>query len=231
LFWAKIEALAPGHPDLRIDAELYEQWREALNTRENAQGKRHEVDRILRSVRSFYTDLHSWAVEEPEMWAPWVAPCPVPDSALRGLTVRKRRTKERIDDRIRQRQPLLPTLVAHLEDRYHHLHGLLQQAPPLAAGETFILESRSYQRSWSPADEKRQRRGGDANVRVRDLTSGQDLNVTTAEDLAFWDGLPSRSCDTAASSPGVPSLSYDVAPDPSRRAFATRLRGSLSLLL
>jgi hypothetical protein len=25
LFWAKIEALAPGHPDLRIDAELYEQ--------------------------------------------------------------------------------------------------------------------------------------------------------------------------------------------------------------
>ena len=53
LFWAKIEALAPGHPDLRIDAGLYEQWRQALNTRENGQGKRHEVERILRSVRSF----------------------------------------------------------------------------------------------------------------------------------------------------------------------------------
>jgi len=35
LFWVKIEALAPGHPDLRINAELCEQWREALNTREN----------------------------------------------------------------------------------------------------------------------------------------------------------------------------------------------------
>ncbi len=47
------EALAPGHPDLRIDARLYEQWGEALNTRENGQGKRHEVERILWSVRSF----------------------------------------------------------------------------------------------------------------------------------------------------------------------------------
>jgi len=187
LFWAKIEALDPGHPDLRIDAELYGRWREALSTREDGQGKRREVERILRSVRSFYTDLHSWAVEEPGKWGPWAAPCPIPDNALRGLTVHKRRTKERIDDRIRRRQPLLPTLVAHLEDRYHHLRGLLQQASPLAAGESFILEGRSYQRSWSPADDRRQRRGGDANVRVRDLTSEKDVNVTTAEELAFWE--------------------------------------------
>ena len=187
LFWAKIEALAPGHPDLRIDAELYRLWREALSTRENGQGKRYEVERILRSVRSFYTDLHSWAVEEPGKWGPWAAPCPIPDNALRGLTIHKRRTKERIDDRIRCRQPLLPALVAHLEDRYHHLRGLLQQASPLAAGEALVLEDRSYQRSWSPADDKRQRRGGDANVRVRDLTSEKPVNVTTAEELAFWE--------------------------------------------
>ena len=121
------------------------------------------------------------------MWAPWVAPCPIPGNALRGLTVHKRRTKERMDDRTRLRQPLLPTLVAHLEDRYHHLRVLLQQASPLAAGEVFILEDLSYRRSWSPADDKRQRRGGDANVRVRDLTSEKDVNVTTAEELAFWE--------------------------------------------
>ena len=149
---------ASGPPHRR---RLYEQWRQALNTRENGQGKRHEVERILRSVRSFYTDLHSWAVEEPEVWAPWVAPCPIPGNALRGLTVHKRRTKERMDDRTRLRQPLLPTLVAHLEDRYHHLRVLLQQASPLAAGEVFILEDLCYRRSWSPADDKRQRRGGD----------------------------------------------------------------------
>jgi integrase len=116
-----------------------------------------------------------------------VAPCPVPDNALRGLTVHKRRTKERMDDRIRRRQPLLPTLVADLEDRYHHLRGLLQQASMLAAGESFVLEDRSYQRSWTSADDRRQRRSGDANVRVRDLTGAKDLNVTTAEELAFWE--------------------------------------------
>jgi site-specific recombinase XerD len=92
-----------------------------------------------------------------------------------------------MDDRTRLRQPLLPTLVAHLEDRYHHLRVLLQQAAPLAAGEVLILEDLSYRRSWSPADGKRQRRGGAANVRVRDLASEKDVNVTTAEELAFWE--------------------------------------------
>ncbi|SFO73794.1 hypothetical protein SAMN04489713_10958 [Actinomadura madurae] len=178
-FWAKIEALSPGQPDLRIDADLYERWREALNIREDGQGKRHEVERILRTVRSFYLDLHSWAVAEPETWAPWVAPCPIPDNALRGLTVRKRRTKERIDDRIR-RQPLLPTLVAHLEDRYHHLRGLLQHASPLPPGVTFTLDGGVYQRIWTAGDERRQRHGGQANVRVRDMTADRDLNLTVA---------------------------------------------------
>ena len=35
-----------------------------------------------------------------------------------------------MDDRVRQRQPLLPALVAHLEDRYQHLRVLLQAATP-----------------------------------------------------------------------------------------------------
>jgi hypothetical protein len=48
---------------LRTIRVLPERWREALSTRENGQGKRHAVERIMRSVRSFHTDLHSWAVE------------------------------------------------------------------------------------------------------------------------------------------------------------------------
>lgn len=186
-FWAKIEALSPGHPDLRIDADLYGRWREAINIRDDGQGQRLEVDRILRTVRSFYTDLHSWAVEEPEAWGPWAAPCPVPGNALRGLTVAKRRTKERIDDRIRRRQPLLPALVAHLEDRYHHLRGLLQQASPLAGDETFTLDGRSYRRIWSKSDERIRRGSGQPSVRVRDLAGGTTLNLSAVEELAFWE--------------------------------------------
>jgi hypothetical protein len=158
LFWAKIETLAPGQPDLRIDAELYQRWRQALGTHQDGRKPRVEVERILRAVRSFYTDLHSWAVEEPERWAPWVASCPVPDGALRGIIVRQRRRKERMDDRVRQRQPLLPVLVAHLEDRYSHLRALLQAASPLAGGETVTVNGRTYQRVWTAADDRRARR-------------------------------------------------------------------------
>lgn len=187
LFWAKIEALAPGQPDLRISADLYRRWREALGTHQDGRKQREEFEHILRSVRSFYTDLHSWAVEEPERWAPWVAPCPVPDGALRGVIVRQRRRKERMDDRVRQRQPLLPVLVAHLEDRYHHLRALLRAASPLTGGETVTVNGRAYQRVWTAADDRRARRGGQANTRVHDLGNGEDINVTTAEDLAFWE--------------------------------------------
>jgi integrase len=187
LFWAKIEALAPGQPDPRIGADLYRRWREALGTHQDGRTQREEFEHILRSVRSFYTDLHSWAVEEPEKWAQWVAPCPVPDGALRGVIVRQRRRKERMDDRVRQRQPLLPVLVAHLQDRYHHLRALPRAASPLTGGETVTVNGRAYQRVWTAADDRRARWGGQANTRVRDLGNGEDINVTTAEDLAFWE--------------------------------------------
>lgn len=31
----------------------------------------------LVKVRAFYLDLSQWALEDPDRWAPWVAPCPV----------------------------------------------------------------------------------------------------------------------------------------------------------
>ena len=198
-FWAKIEALSPGHPDLRIDADLYHRWREALNTRQDGQGKRHEVERILRSVRSFYTDLHSWAVEEPEKWAPWVAPCPIPDNALRGLTAHKRRTKERIDDRIRRRQPLLPALVAHLEDRYHHLRELLRHAAPL--GLRRVLRPR---RPLLPADlDQPATNGGGATADkpASGSATWPTARTSTSPSPRSWpsgNGRPRKSCATAA---------------------------------
>jgi integrase len=186
LFWAEIEALAPGQGDLRVGVELYGRWRDTLQTHRDGEKQRVEVERILRSVRSFYSDLHTWALEEPK-WAAWVAPCPIPVGELRGIAVRQRRRKERMDDRVRQRQPLLPPLVAHLEDRYHHLSELLHSASALSAGEIFTVDDRAYERVWRAADDRRQRNGGRANVRVRDLASGGDLNVSAAEDIAFWE--------------------------------------------
>lgn len=117
--WATIEQLAPSQPDLRIDGELYQRWRDRVAIRVDGKGQR-DFDPILRAVRAFYADLQAWAAAEPDQWAIWVAPCPISDAEVRGYGIRKRRVKERMDDRTRQRQPLLNTLLEHLENRYGH---------------------------------------------------------------------------------------------------------------
>jgi site-specific recombinase XerD len=185
-FWATIEQLAPDQPDLRLDGELYRRWRDQVSVRADGMGRR-DVDPILRAVRAFYADLQAWAAAEPEQWAIWVAPCPVSDAEVRGYGIRKRRVKERMDDRTRQRQPLLTTLIEHMENRYGHLRALLDRAATAPGGQTVIVEGHSYQRLWSRVDERRVRLGGPANVRVRDVENGGHINVTHTEDAAFWE--------------------------------------------
>jgi integrase len=185
-FWSTIETLASGQVDLRIDGELYRRWREQVAVRADGQGRR-EFEPILRAVRAFYADLQAWAPAEPEHWAVWVAPCPVPDADVRGFGIRKRRVKERMDDRTRQRQPLLTTLVEYMEGRYEHLRALLERASTASDGETITVGGRAYQRLWSRVDERRVRLGGTANVRVVDQVSDKPVNLTAAEDAAFFE--------------------------------------------
>jgi integrase len=185
-FWSTIEKLAPEQMDLRIDGELYRRWREQIAVRADGKGRR-EFEPILRAVRAFYADLQAWAAAEPEQWAVWVAPCPASDAEVRGFGVRKRRVKERMDDRTRQRQPLLNTLVEYMEARYEHLRALLKLATAASDGDTFTLDGRAYQRLWSRVDERRIRLGGTANIRVLDQASEKHINVTAAEDAAFFE--------------------------------------------
>lgn len=185
-FWATIEQLAPDQPDLRIDAELYRRWRDQVAIRADGKGRR-DVEPVLRAIRAFYADLQAWAAAEPEQWAVWVAACPVTDADVRGYGVRRRRVKERMDDRTRQRQPLLRILVEHMENRYGHLRELLGQATGAAGGETVTIDGHAYQRLWSRADQRRGRHAATANVRVLDQHSGNHLNVTRAEGAAFWE--------------------------------------------
>lgn len=185
-FWSAIEELAPDQADFRVDPELYRRWRDYVAVRADGKGRR-EFEPILRAIRAFYADLQAWAPAEPEQWAVWVAPCPVANVDVRGFGVRKRRRKERMDDRTRQRQPLLTTLVEHMEARYEHLHQLLERASTASEGDIIILDGRTYQRLWSRADQRRIRLGGSANVRVRGRATGKHINLTTSEDAAFFE--------------------------------------------
>ena len=49
-----------------------------------------------------------------------------------------------------------------------------------------LVGSRLYRRLFTPGDRARERRHGQANVRLRDETTGEVVNATLAEDTAFW---------------------------------------------
>lgn len=89
LFWAKIEALAPASRTCESAPISTDSGARHWDGRK----QRVEFEHILRSVRFFYTDLHSWT-----------------------------------------------------------------------SGETVTVNGRAYQRVWTAADDRRARRGGQANL-------------------------------------------------------------------
>ncbi|WP_432741795.1 tyrosine-type recombinase/integrase [Streptomyces sp. JH002] len=185
-FWEKIERISPDQADLRISPETYAAWRKMIAVKDNG-APRAGADGLVISVRSFYYDLHTWAAQEPERWATWVAPCPVPPSDLHGLGARRRRINERSADRTRQRQPLLPVLVAHVESRYDLSRQLLQLAEEKGEGETFTFSGTSYTRVLSKSDRKLSRHGSPVPARLRNNDSGEMVHIAAEEEAAFWD--------------------------------------------
>ncbi|WP_309115999.1 site-specific integrase [Saccharothrix sp.] len=186
-FWEKIERINPGQVDLRVTPEVYATWRHMISTRDDGK-PRAGVDGIVIIVRSFYYDLHTWAADEPERWAPWVAPCPIPPSELRGLGKRRRRINERSADRTRQRQPLLPILVAHVEHRCDQTRLLLERAQRAHDGETFKVEGRTYRRIITESDRHTiNLRGEELPIRVIDDATGRIIHIETDEEAAFWE--------------------------------------------
>lgn len=184
--WEKIERLNPDQVDLRVSPDIYTAWRQMIAVKDNG-APRAGADSLVISVRSFYYDLHSWAAQEPERWATWVAPCPGPPSDLHGLGARRRQINERSADRTRQRQPLLPVLVEHRESRYDHYRQLLQLAEKAVEGETFTFAGTSYTRVLSEADRKLSRHTAPIPPRLRNNDSGEMVHIAAEEETTFWD--------------------------------------------
>ena len=68
----------------------------------------------LAMVRAFYLDIAQWAAEDPARWGPWAVPCPIRDEEMSRKKERSRR-KSRMDQRTRERLPVLPVLVAAVD--------------------------------------------------------------------------------------------------------------------
>ncbi len=185
-FWCAIEKISPDQANLRLSEETYQQWRAELKFKPNG-SPRLSQDITLMAVRAFYYDLQAWASENPEQWARWVAPCPIRDPETRGKAARRRRSSERIADRTRRRQPLLPALVEHVETKYARLAELLSIGTAAAPGDVVTAEGRTYQKVFTETDRRRQTEFGQAHVRVRDQVTGQIINVSRQEQKAFWE--------------------------------------------
>lgn len=185
-FWATIERLAPGHRSLTIPPELYDQWRTHIRLRRDGTPRVDGGQSVLLPVRAFYLDIQSWALEEPERWGRWAAPCPIPPSDIRGMGAQRRRIKERMTDRTRQRQPLLPALIAHLDDRYVDIRKLYETARDTPLGTEFTHAGRTYTRP----DERQDRQTKDDTfpvVRGRDHATGRIRKIHEEEESAFFD--------------------------------------------
>ena len=185
-FWRTIENIDPDQRDLRLSETTYHRWREAIRHLDDGRPRTNQ-DGVLTMVRAFYFDIQAWAAHEPERWGRWAAPCPIPNREIRAGAKRRRRTQELVADRIRQRQPLLPLLVEHVEARHRRLSALMALGAKAGPEELVAVDSRLYRRLFTTADRRRERLHGSAQVRLRDEADGRVVNVTAEEETAFWE--------------------------------------------
>ena len=145
LFWARIEALSPGITTLQLPPEAARAWKEDLLTIKRGvtgpDGQQTVVtrprintkDELIR-VRALYLGIAQWAMEEPGRWAQWAVPGPVSDAEINWARERRRR-KARMDQRTRERLPVLPVLARTAADRRNATARHLQAAITTPPGE------------------------------------------------------------------------------------------------
>jgi len=133
----------------------------------------------LVMVRAFYLDLTQWAADDPARWGPWVVPCPVRAADVTQIGNARSRRKARMDQRTRERMPVLPALLAAVDGERRAAAERLcaaQGTPPgellTAAGQTLRRSARPHAsagRIWADDPETRQRR-----------------DLTLEEHRSFW---------------------------------------------
>ncbi|WP_336502883.1 hypothetical protein, partial [Microbacterium paraoxydans] len=118
-YWVEIERLAPGINSMEVSPQLFEQWLERAQTIQygtSAGKKRAEISPLLTAIRRLYVDINDWANADPERYGKFAAPNPVAPGVtkLGAKTAHRRRAWSHA--RTRQRQPLLPALVRHVDE-------------------------------------------------------------------------------------------------------------------
>jgi hypothetical protein len=176
LFWADLEAHHPGIDSLQLPREVAAEWKRRVLTRTRTTtspsgeqirltSTRLDGRSVLSAVRAFYLDIAEWADDDPARWGPWAVRCPVSASDVSHKKDRSRR-KSRMDQRTRERLPVLPALASWVETERTRTADLLaaDRSTPgelFTAGETLrrtIMKTETTGRIWAEHPDGGQRR-------------------------------------------------------------------------
>jgi integrase len=190
LFWADLEHHHPGLTSLHLPAEVAAGWKERLRIKtrtvtdpgstitRTVTSPRNSAAGVLSTVRAFYLDIAQWALEEPARWGPWAAPCPVKPTEL-SIKKEKQAVKARMDQRTRQRLPVLPTLTRVANELRKTTAEQLTAAQRAMPGDTISVGGQTLRipLMYRPTN---------AKVWAEDIATGIRRDLTLEESEAFW---------------------------------------------
>jgi hypothetical protein len=189
LFWADLEAHHPGIDSLKLPRDVAAAWKQRVMTRTRTTSTpdggrvtlvsaRMDGRSVLTAVRSFYLDLAEWADDDPARWGPWAVRCPVSASDVSHKKDRSQR-KSRMDQRTRERLPVLPALTAWVEAERIRSAELLEAARCTEAGAQFITAGLTLRRPVMKTETT-------GRVWAEDPASGRRRDLTFEEHRGFW---------------------------------------------
>jgi hypothetical protein len=189
LFWADPQAHHPGIDSLKLPRDVAAAWKQRVRTRtRTAAGPdggqvtvtstRLDGRSVLTAVGSFYLDLAEWADDDPARWGPWAVRCPVSASDVSHRKDRSQR-KSRMDQRTRERLPVLPALTAWVEAERNRTAELLAAALRTEPGALFTTAGLTLRRPVMKTETT-------GRVWAEDPDSGHRRDLTFAEHRGFW---------------------------------------------
>ena len=190
LFWADLEAHHPGIDSLKLPREVAAAWKQRVMTRTRTTtgpggeqvtltSLRLDGRSVLSAVRAFYLDIAEWADDDPARWGPWAVRCPVSASDVSHKKDRSRR-KSRMDQRTRERLPVLPALIAWVDAERARTATLLATAEDTRPGEPFTSAAdQTLRRSVmsTPAT---------GRIWAEPVEGGPRQDLTFEEHRGFW---------------------------------------------
>ncbi|MFE2409970.1 tyrosine-type recombinase/integrase [Kitasatospora sp. NPDC059408] len=189
-FWADLERHHPGIDSLELAPEVAAAWKERLRTKVtrvrrpdgtsvDVTSTREGAVDLLMHVRAFYLDLAQWAAEEPARWGPWAVRCPIAQTEI-DLKKRDKQQKARMDQRTRERLPVLPALVRAANRRLKEAKARLEAAQAAPASACFTVLGETYTKATGTSFDDPNR-----TTTVYDA-QGVRIELSKSENRAFW---------------------------------------------